>query len=77
MLSGKVVLRDGRGSPRVVRIGSVSVFRRAASWHIYYRENGRQRRIRIGPDRRDAELRPCTAGRGGENVAGRGDSLTD
>ncbi len=57
MPSGNVVLRDRRGSPRNIHIGKVSVFRRAASWLLYYRENGTPRKIRIGPDRREAERR--------------------
>lgn len=57
MPSGTVVLRDRRGSPRNIHVGQVSVFRRAASWCIYYRENGKPRKFRIGPDRREAEQR--------------------
>jgi len=51
------LLRDHRKSTRNVHIGRVSIYRRAASWCIYYRENGKARRIRIGPDRKEAERR--------------------
>ncbi|MHC4251766.1 MAG: hypothetical protein ACYS9X_21815, partial [Planctomycetota bacterium] len=48
---------DRRKSRRNIHVGKVSVFFRGASWHIYYRENGKARRIRIGPDRKEAENR--------------------
>ena len=51
------VLRDHRRSSQNIHVGKVSIFKRAASWCIYYRENGKPRRIRIGPDREEAERR--------------------
>ncbi len=40
-----------------MHVGKVTVFFRGASWHIYYREEGIVRRIRVGPDREEAERR--------------------
>ena len=51
------VLADRRRSARFVHVGHVSVYPRAASWWIYYRENGKVVRVRIGPDRKEAERR--------------------
>lgn len=48
---------DHRRSRKYIHVGKVSVFLRGASWHIYYREDGKARRIRIGPDRKEAEKR--------------------
>ncbi len=51
------VLRDRRRSTRHVHVGKVTVFHRGASWYIYYRESGKAKRIRIGPDKAEAERR--------------------
>lgn len=51
------ILRDCRRSKKYIHVGKVTVYPRAASWHIYCRENGTPRRIRIGPDRKAAERR--------------------
>jgi len=48
---------DHRRSRKNIHVGKVSVFFRGASWHIYYREDGKARRVRIGPDRKEAEKR--------------------
>ncbi|MHC4248167.1 MAG: tyrosine-type recombinase/integrase [Planctomycetota bacterium] len=48
---------DRRRSRKNIHVGKVSVFFRGASWHIYYREDGKARRVRIGPDRKAAEKR--------------------
>ena len=54
---------DRRKSRRNIHVGEVSVFFRGASWHIYYRENGKIRRIRIGHDRKEAERRAAVMSR--------------
>ena len=51
------ILRDHRRSQKYIHVGKVTVYPRGASWHIYFRENGTLRRIRIGPDSKDAERR--------------------
>jgi hypothetical protein len=50
-------LRDGRRSRKYAHVGKVAIFRRASSWCLYYRENGAGRRVRVGPDREEAERR--------------------
>jgi integrase len=46
---------DRRRSSRNVHVGLVTVFFRGASWHIYYREGGRPKRVRIGHDLDEAK----------------------
>ncbi len=57
MAKHREVAWDHRRSRKNIHVGKVSVFFRGASWHIYYREDGKARRIRIGPDRKEAEKR--------------------
>lgn len=57
MARSTAVAWDGRRSRRNIHVGNVSVFFRGASWHIYFREGGRARRVRVGPDRAEAERR--------------------
>ena len=44
---GKIahILRDRRRSKKYIHVGKVTVYPRAASWHIYFRENGTPRRM--------------------------------
>ena len=51
------VVRDRRRSTRNIHVGRVSVFFRGASWYVYYREGGKAKRVRIGPDKAEAERR--------------------
>ena len=51
------VIRDRRRSTKYIHVGQVTVYPRGAYWHLYYRENGRARRVRVGPDRKVAEQR--------------------
>jgi len=44
----------GRSRSRF-RVGKVTVYQRGRSWHVYYRENGATRRVKIGEDRTEAE----------------------
>lgn len=39
------------------RVGNGTLFFRGPFWYLYYRENGRTRRVRVGADRREAERR--------------------
>jgi len=39
------------------RVGKVTVYPHGSSWWIYFREEGITRRVRIGPDRKEAEKR--------------------
>jgi integrase len=51
------MLRDARRERRYLHVGRVTVYPRGASWHLYYREGGKVVRVRIGPDRDEAERR--------------------
>ncbi len=39
---------------RSFRVGRVSVYRRGQVWYLYYHQDGRRHRPRIGPDIRHA-----------------------
>ncbi len=41
----------GKASARSFRVGRVRAYRRGKIWYLCYRENGRRRQPRIGPDR--------------------------
>ena len=55
MSNPDAVLVDHRRSRRHIHIGRVTVFRRGAAWCLYFRERGKPRRFRVGPERKLAE----------------------
>ncbi len=46
---------DRRLSAKHIHIGAVTLYRRGSAWYVYYREDGRTRRLRASRKRREAE----------------------
>jgi len=52
---GRDVRTDRRLSAKHIHIGAVTLYQRGKVWYVYYREEGRSRRLRASRDKREAE----------------------